>query len=291
MPKAALLNSSDLHEGDRAHTRRTLDDCMDRAIARIGATNPEMVDWLLNGDSVAGRGVFRGQDVDNLLQLGAEQVLVVAWRIKSWAGRIATVGLTGATARRVRLHVTLGHHDATNKDATNPQLVALLRLMGLDAQYHGRYYRHAVPGYGYLFAQHGFGSSQFYPVSMAQIRGGYRDVIDAALSQGIIIKRLLFGHTHQTVLGQPLSSELVCDVTGGWTRPAENKLNWKADRQPGMIPYLYNENALQAEQIKPDDEIRRADLNDPDLPIANMEATARTLRDVSAWARGQGLIP
>jgi hypothetical protein len=291
VPLAALLNTSDLHEGDRAHTRRTLDDCMDRAIARIGQVNPERVDWLLNGDTIAGRGVFRGQDVDNLLQLGAEQVLVAAWRIHNWAGRIQTIGLTGATPRQLAVHVTLGHHDATNKDATNPQLVALLRLLGLAAQYHGRYYLHAVPGYGHLYAQHGFGSSQFYPISMAQIRGGLRDVVDAALSGGVVIRRLLFGHTHQTVLGQPLSSELCADVTGGWTRPPENKLNWKADRQPGVLLYLSGAGEFQAAVIKPDDEIRRAELQDPDLPISNMEATAHTLRAVSQWARSQGLIP
>lgn len=283
MSKKATLVLSDMHYGDGAQLHETLSECMKRAIERVNNFYPNEIEVIVNGDAVAGRGIFRNQETQNIVQLGPEQVAWCAWEIRNWDKRLAY--------SKKRWVIILGNHDHSKKENLAQQLVFMLRLMNVNAVYKQRAYIGSFATEPredmYFQAEHGFGVSSYYANSYAEIRSVWQKFIEHAKVDDVHISRFLRAHSHWLNIGQAVGLDVAIDTTGGWHRQERMTLS-TAMRQTGMLLYLWNGN-LQIETIKADQDLLVKETHDPGLHYKNLEAAGQALQEVIAWGKEQGL--
>lgn len=278
----AVLVVSDMHFGDGAQYYASLSECMARAIREIRSRDPVEVEVVINGDAVAGRGIFRSQEVQNIVQLGSEQAWWCAWTIRGWQQEL----------RASRWVVVLGNHDHTHKENLAQQLVILLRLLGVPAVFGGRSY---VGNFAlddregcWFQAEHGFGVSSYYANSYAEIRAVWRKFIEHAVVDNLVISRFLRAHVHWLNIGQAVGMEVAIDTTGGWHR--QERLSLPSDvRNTGMLLYWHDGERLQIEPIEASRELLMEESRSAGLHYRNLEEAARAMQELTEWAWGQGL--
>lgn len=245
----------------------------------------EEIEVLIVGDAVAGKGIFRGQEFINLLQLGNDQVLYAAWKLRQWVKNVQIA----SQCDNVRVSLVLGHHDHSNRDNLCIQLVAMLHLMDVNARYCGEEYIGEFGDGRKFLALHGFGRSSYYPASYAEIRDTWKNIIGkAVLSDGkVVVNRVLFGHTHWYNVGLNLAPGLSADVLGGFNRVDKLRYGY-AWRPSGMIVYY---GASEVIPIEADLDLLQAELGAGDrLKFDNLRDIAETMGDVFAWGKERGFL-
>jgi len=280
--RKATLVVSDLHFGDGAQLYATLRECMDRAIDRIKAFEPDETEVVLNGDAVAGRGIYRSQEMQNALQFGAEQAWWCAWEIRQWQEAL----------RASRWVMVRGNHDGSNKENLASQLVMMLQIMGIPSVYQARSY---VGNFAaderddsWYEAQHGFGASSYYANSYESIRECWRRFIEHAVTSGINVSRFLRGHTHWLNVGQTVGLGVAIDTTGGWHRQERDKLA-SDTRNTGLLIYLHDGEALDIVTVEADRMLLLSDTDNPGLHYETLSAAAAAMKSVTGWAHERGL--
>lgn len=278
----ATLDISDAHFGDAGQLLATLEECADRAIAQVKDAGPDEVEVVLNGDWVAGRGIFRDQGLQSTVQLGSEQVWFGAWYIRQWQVKL----------KAARWVVIRGNHDQANKEDLARELVMILRALDVPAVYQGRtYVGNFSPDESkpcWFEAQHGFGASSYYANSYEGIRDCWRMYIQHSQQSQILINRFLRGHTHWLNVGQAIGFEVAIDTTGGWHRQERDKLS-SAARNTGLLLYLHDGLKLQPVPIEADCKLLTQETDDPGLHYQTMARAAAALSEATRWARAQGL--
>jgi hypothetical protein len=280
--KKATIVISDLHFGDSAQLYATLRECMNRAIGVARAFEPDEIEVVLNGDAVAGRGIYRSQEMQNALQFGADQCWWCAWEIQSWQQEL------GAG----RWVIVRGNHDHSMKENLAGQLVMSLRLLGVPAVYAGRTH---IGNFSaneaecmWYDAAHGFGASSYYANSYESIRETWRLYIERSQNDNIRVMRFLRGHTHWLNVGQTVGLGVAIDTTGGWHRQERDKL--PADtRNTGLLVYLHDGASLNVVTVEADRKLLLADTENPGLHYETMAAAAAAMQRVTVWAHERGL--
>ena len=287
LARKATLNMSDLHYGDGGQLHAALQGCVERAIQTVLDFQPDEKEVICNGDTAAGRGIFRRQEATVIAQLGSEQVWYAAWEVKGWHERL----------KATRWIFVDGNHDNAHGENLAIQLVAMLQLLGVPAYYAGRTYTGnfalvEAPGQWYE-AEHGFGGSDYYATSYTAIRAAARKFMQRVKRDKIELSRLLYGHTHWIETGKTVGDDYCIDVTGGWH--AQRRHGLAADiRRTGMIAYLHDstggpQGTLDVREIVADQEAVVAETRDVGLVYKNMAAAAAALSQCAEWARSRGL--
>lgn len=282
--RKATLSLSDMHFGDAGQLYRTLQRAMQCATDQIRDFAPDELECLANGDAVAGRGIFRDQEMQNALQFGGEQIWWAAWWLREW-----TLRFQGA---RPRWRIIKGNHDSAKQENLAQQLVSVLRLLDVPAAYTHRAYIGnfaAEPAEDMWFeAQHGFGNSSYYANSYESIREAWRMYIEHTQRDGRCIARFLRAHTHWLNVGQVIGLGVHIDTTGGWHRQERARL--AADtRNTGLLLYLHDGQKLSIVPIEADRQTLLQDTDDPSLHYETMAAAAAALREATTWAHERGL--
>jgi len=280
--RKATIVASDMHFGDQALLWGCLSSTMDKAIARVREFGPDRIEVLLNGDAVAGRGIFRLQSVQNTVQLGAWQVAWAAWEIKRWQERL------GADIWRI----ILGNHDNSVKENLAQQLTVWLRLLEVPVTYADRdvigNFSAEKHDFRWYHAEHGSGYSSYYANSYSAIRSCWKKFIEVAKIHGIMVSRFMRGHTHWLNVGEGIGVETAIDTTGGWHR--QERLVLGSDiRNTGMLLYLADNTELEIETVEPDLEMLVEESKSPTLAFTNMQRAGAGLEHVARWGRSEGL--
>ncbi len=285
------VGTADLHLGDRGHMRRTWLSVRDKIVRLAGSNKPDQLTVVVDGDATAGRGMFRRQELANILQFGGEQVLVAAYKIAEFVHLLGEA--TGIPIEEIDVILLQGHHDTSNGENLGMQLAFILTVMGLKARFAGKSYQKKTRGNKHLLFQHGFGRSSYYPASYEELRETWKKANNLAIASdgGVVVERAIFAHSHWYMVDLA-QGELAVDVLGGFVRPPEDKLNWGVSSRPtGAILYYVQGDELQAVGVEPDISIWREEMEDPDLYLDNLADLATTLKEVSAWARAKGMVP
>ena len=281
--KKATLVVSDQHFGDAGQFYRPLSECMGRAIAEINDFKPDEIQIVCNGDVVAGRGIFRLQEMQNIVQLGPEQVYWAGWEIKQWNKKFD---------KEPEWIIILGNHDNSKRENLARQLVLFLRLLEVPSKYADREYIGYFGDKEAAFhVSHGFGYSSYYANSYAEIRAAWRKFIEIAQVSGVNITRFIRAHVHKINIGQEIGLDCQIDTSGGWHKQERLSLEFSV-RTTGFLLYLYDTNThppLIVKAIEADRELLISENKNIALHYRNMEAAGRALADVAAWGRVEGI--
>jgi len=274
--RKATMNISDMHFGDQAQLFNSLNETIAKAIQQIREFKPDKTVVILNGDAVAGRGIFRFQSVQNVVQLGAWQAAWTAWEISRWHKELAADEWV----------VLLGNHDNSNKENLAQQLAIFLKLLGVPTRYAqreevGNFTCDDENGIWY-HAEHGSGYSSYYANSYSEIRACWRKFVEVAQVEKVVISRFLRAHTHWLNIGQTIGLETAIDTTGGWHR--QERLSLASDiRQTGVLLYLADGADMEVRAVPADLSTLVEETKSPSLMFRNMERAGFGLARMAEW--------
>lgn len=282
---------SDVHWGDRAHMVACLKNVLEKHRQVIRQYRPKQLVMVWNGDAIAGRGIYREQQMDSVFSSTVEQVQLGVAKLHDIHQEL----VEEFPEMEVRHVVTNGNHDRTMGEPTAPLFVSTCRALSLPVVLAGNEHIEncASDGIYHIYFEHGFGHSQVSPSSPAFISAMKDRYI--LLSESYYgdrrIRRFNHGHTHWFQLGMERVIGVFWDTTGGFQRNERVCLG-KNVRPVGICAYVSPAGyggVLDPIGIQPDPDILRRELMDPFLMQANMRDAASALERYSELAEEAGL--
>jgi len=279
----------DMHMGDVGVMLNCLRECQQTVVETARMLQPRRIVLMDVGDSVAGRGVFRNQELTLILPLAAPQVLWAAWEIRRWHMALREAC---PEAEIVWLGVD-GNHKALGENVSY-MLAMVLRLFDVPWMYCGR---HMVENLAlsaedpYLLrAEHGFGGSSYYPNSYAFIRGTWQSLLQADRKHaGSYIRRVVCGHTHWLNIDFSVGDDRRLDTVGGFQRQERYNLP-QVTRPVGMVTYYHDGASLTVGKVMPKQATVDRDEENPTLDMENQIAAAKALLQVHEHMSEIGVI-
>ena len=258
---------SDTHLGDTDHLPETYWSTIYTLteILRVLKKRFEIpgIDVVLNGDIVCGKDVFKNQQFRTLVTRGHWQVSLAEMILKD------TFELIEEVLPIKNLYFLKGTHEQAGE---NYQMY--LKRTFPRAKYAGH---HLVLNIGQdlgsynVLITHGYGSSEYYPISYGLIRDMWK-AISQYKKEGVPIERVCIGHYHWLNIEQNFES-FVLDCTGGFQR-------WEftvSQRPTGALLYFYYDGEVSAIPVRADQEIVEKEVNDPGLEYKNMQYYSKKL--------------
>ena len=295
---------SDLHFGDENVMIETYKSAVNNLINKLKdlATREEIgkITVILNGDIVAGRGIFRGQEAQNIFNKGNIQVLYAAALILELDRALRDIA-------PITYYVIKGNHDHHTGDNYAWELADKLRAFLLDAYYAGH---QLILNLGdkqrehWALIEHGYGGSDYYPISYDFLRNTWKKLNWINREQREKgrkeIERVVAGHTHWLVTNIRQDPYWSIDVSGGFQRNNRVELG-KNQRPAGFILYVFNpkrtgltvydwKEGLRLYEITPDENIMLRELADPALEMKNRANAPHKLMELYNYLLNKGLI-
>ena len=286
------LVTSDFHLFDRGFLLKTLDSLVEKTKVLLKDYQPRRMNWIVNGDTVVGRGVYKNQDMDSVLPTADLQVGAGSLKFSEVAK-----ALVPAIPTKVRF--TLGQHDYSKGEPIAQYLVwgvreLLKEYAHLDIAYSGVEVLEncADEGeYNVLF-EHGWGYSRTSPTSPAMLDAIFRRLLTHE-REGFHVKRFCHAHTHWLNVGMEHVAGLPVDTTGGLQRNERVNLG-RNERPPGWIVYYAppgSEEILDPPfKVEPNKEILRQERLNPNLRADNMIEAGRCLKAFTKEAERLGFL-
>ena len=261
---------SDLHLGHESHLPETYWSCiynLERVLKFLSKIfDIKRARVVLNGDIVSGRNIYRKQELENLIQRGHWQVFLAERVIKRTLEQIEQIVPVH------KVYLIKGHHEDTESN----YMLYLKKSLGDKATYCSRYVildiGEPIGHYNVLFT-HGYGRSQYYPVSPSFIRDILKTLSDFK-SRGIVVERIVTAHSHW------LNPEIIFEstrisVTGGF-----QKWQYSIQQRPsGILLLIYSEDECSVVPIQPLEQIETFERTEPNLEYKNMAYYAQILRE------------
>ena len=300
----ATIVISDLHLGDENVMLETYKSAVNNLINKLKEIAKEekisKIDVILNGDIVAGRGIFRGQEAQNIFNKGNIQVLYASAYILDLHRELSQIA-------PVQYFVIKGNHDTHRGDNYAWELADKLRSFGLNAYYAGH---QRITNLGnkekqhWALIEHGYGGSDYYPISYDFLRNTWKKLNwlnRKQVEQGRKeIERVIVGHSHWLVTNIRQDPYWAIDVSGGFQRNERIELG-KNQRPAGFILYVFDpdrdgltvydwKDGLRLYEIVPDEEVMLKELFDPALELKNRMDAPRKLIELYDYLKKEGLI-
>lgn len=286
------INHSDDHYGDRAHMLGCHSEMVEKTFILLGMYKPDKIIWFSNGDKVAGRGIYKEQHMDSVLNNTRDQrAVAVAKEVEIYERMVNEL-----PEAEIQFRYTHGNHDVNMGERITPDFVYNLRAFGVPAVYHGdeAIINLADNGTYNAYFEHGTGYSEISP-SSPKWWNNMRDKL-LRLSRRFYsddrIRRVSHGHTHWFSLGMERTLDVFIDTTGGCQRN-ERVLLGKNNRPMGWIAYISPEgydSILDPVPIQPQVETVERELADPYLFNKNLDDASRYLTIYREMALGRGII-
>ena len=286
------LNRSDHHHGDRMHMLRCFEQMEDKSLILMRQYQPTRIVLLENGDAVAGRGIYKEQNMDSAVQATDDQNRIAAYKAYQFDERLKAE----FPFADVQWKILCGNHDRNMGENIAPLLALTMRALGLSVAYCGDQYilNLAESGVYNLYAEHGYGYSDISPSAPKYI-SNVKDKL-LSLSQSYYadkrIRRITHGHTHWASVGMERIQDIYFDTTGGCQRNSRVLLG-KNNRPMGWIAYVSPEgysDILQPILIQPDIDMVKEEIADPYLANRNQIDAAKTLEQYTRLAISLGLL-
>lgn len=257
---------SDLHIGHEDFLPCTLFSTIDNLVKVIRQIKKYcsivQFNFVLVGDIVSGARVYKDQYIDNIINKEHFQVSAAVQVIRGILNRLDSI-------RKVDEVI---HLKGTHEKEGNNYTLLIAKLLGPRHFYHGRYHilniAEPLGTYNVCFF-HGFGRSDYYAATLAEIREMQRFYMQKLTYHKIRIHEFCKGHSHWLWLGgvDPANC-FYWSVLGGFQR-------WKktmSQRRPGMILYVYlsgNPGTLWRIPIEPDPDVYLAEIENRKLEFSN----------------------
>lgn len=288
------INLSDWHLHDAKHLPTALASCEAKTVAAIRKFKPRRLRIVENGDVVPGRGIYKQQLLEAVLPRAHQQISAGAIRFLEFVERVADAA--NLAPSDVPIWATPGNHDYSEGEETAPAFVFLLRMLGMNATYCGKYHvlNCADKGVHSILFFHGFGHSQISPSAPSLISETLKLCLKLANDYGFNgrrkIRRVTHGHTHFRAAGIERAAELPFDVTGGFQR-YDRVQQGHNERPTGW--YLYfsprgSEDVIPM-TIEPEREALASDMENVNLQALNMQEASRCLLKFTEEAEKRGV--
>ena len=276
---------SDVHYADANHLLSSCEQTWTKALEVFRQYKPNRIQLVWGDDYVAGRGIYKNQDLDTTVSNAEQQCQVGAVHFMRRMQSLRAI--TDAPISVIWLR---GNHEYSNGHPLAAALFLMVKdicsgfanveyKLGLDASVVNLAYEGT---HNALFL-HGYGHSSISPNSPRFIS----DVKDRLLvmHRNMLpheqIWRVASGHTHMYSKDLERTIGLKWDTTGGWQRNARVQLGFN-QRPSGSIMYVslpgMDGDILEPIGVRPDFDVYRREIEDAHLGARNMEDTAECLR-------------
>lgn len=232
------IRASDHHYGDAGHLVDSCEEAHSAVVDMIERVRPSEIAMVLGDDWIAGRGVFKSQEMRNILPKPEMQCRFGAIMFYDWISAIRAVSDAPVT-----VYWLIGNHDVSMGSSISEMAAeTAARIVDLpDVTFvrGGVWTPVNIAPEGaephVVLMSHGFGYSNQTPHAPAFVNAAKNAIIQLS-QKGIIVRRVSSGHTHwastsiEYVLGVPF------DSCGGWQRNERVKLGL-AQRTPSLLVY------------------------------------------------------
>lgn len=292
------LRRSDDHHCDENHLLSCAAGLEAKFAVLVERYQPDRIQLICGDDWIAGRGVFREQDLQSAVSDPEHQVRVGAVKFRRFVDKIRAVTAAPITVRWLK-----GNHEtAPSKTELGPYLFLQCRVMcegiaGIEMQLfnHRALVNLADEGTYNVLAYHGFGHSNTSPNSPKFVDTAKDNIIlvQRNLPPEQHIRRVLSGHTHWQATGLQRIVDLPFDTTGGLQRNNRVQLGMNS-RPVGWIAYVSPRGAVgeiqQPITLQPDAETYQRELSDPHLGAANRADCAACLAEYDSTMEARKLV-
>lgn len=288
----AHLVRGDDHYTDRAHMGRVCAELEAKSILAMQQYRPQRIVIVYDGDCLIGRGIYKEQQMDSVVQTGQLQRAVACVLVRRFYDRL----IEAFPDAEIVFRFLLGNHDRIHGEPMTPDLVVQLRGLGVPAVYHGM---EAVlnlsdAGTYNVLIEHGFGYSRISPSSDAWWRAMQDRLLRMATTWTAEqrIRRVVHGHTHWFNIGLQRIPGYYVDTVGGCQRNERVKIGLNS-RPCGWILYVStagHAGILDPIGIEPSPETLEADLTDVHLLQRNMAQCAELAPQYDAMMEAAGAM-
>lgn len=279
------LRASDHHYGDAQHLLSCGKSLESKFLEVVKQYEPDKIQIIAGDDWIAGRGIYKEQDLDMVTSDVNEQVSLGA--LKAYEFLLAIREITKAP---IIWRVMRGNHDYAqglsmteslfyafkNLSADIPDLNFVMHWDSITANLAGE-------GIYNVLVKHGFGYSKHSPNSPSFIDAVKDEIIvkQRKMQPEEQYKRVLSGHSHFMSEGLERIVGLPFDTTGGLQRNVRIKLG-SNQRPVGWIAYASPKglvsDILKPITLAPDEDTFFREMADPHLSSQNKEDAAKCVR-------------
>ena len=291
------LRESDRHNGDENHLLSCTASLEEKFCALLQRYEPDRIQHIGFDDWIAGRGIFKEQDLQMAVSDPNQQIVVGAMKARKFYLKIREI-----TQAPIKVFWLRGNHEYVQSVSLTEALFD--KVTGLcsdipNLTFQNNFDRAIVnladKGFYNVLAMHGFGHSKISPNSPA--------LIDTA--KDILIKvqqhrppeqhihRVMTGHTHWASSGLERIPGVHFDTTGGLQRNNRVKLGMN-QRPLGWMVYIsprgMESDIAQPIQLQPDSETFDREMTDDYLKSANRQDCAELLTEYGKILKSRGLL-
>lgn len=285
---------SDVHYGDANHLLSSCESTWQKSLEVIRQYEPSLINLTWGDDFVAGRGIYKNQDLDATVSDAESQCVLGAYKFRERIHQLREVSQSD-----VRVYWLRGNHDYSNGHPLASFLFGLIQQVTRDVDgikfklcWDALTLNLAMEGtYNALF-MHGYGHSGISPNSPRFIS----DIKDRLLimgRNGVQINRVASGHTHWLSVGVERTLGLQFDTTGGWQRNARVQLGHN-QRPSGSIVYVSLPGMVgeiaNPILISPDSDVYQREIEDAHLPARNLAEAGRCLTAYQTLGESEGWL-
>lgn len=279
------LRASDHHYGDANHLLSCGRCLNEKFLVVVEQYQPDRIQIVAGDDWIAGRGIYREQDLDMVTCDVHEQVALGSLKAYDMLKELRTITKAPITWRVMR-----GNHDYAMGVSMAESLFHGLRnlcsdIPDLNFVMHWDSVTTSLSDTGKynVLIRHGFGHSNNSPNSPKFVEAVKDEII--AKQRKMLpceqYRRVMSGHTHWLSVGLERLVGLPFDTTGGLQRNTRIKLG--ANQRPvGWIAYAsprgMDSDILAPIPIVPDQEVYEREIADPHLIAYNREDAAQSVR-------------
>jgi len=280
-----VLRASDHHYGDSNHMLSCSESMQRKTAVLINKFKPDKIEVVAGDDWIAGRGIYKEQDLDMVVSDVNSQCALGAYKARAFLEEIR-----GVSNAPIRWHVMRGNHDHAQGHSMTEYLHLLMLTLCNDIP-DVEFVMHwdriilnlADKGFYNVLVRHGFGYSKNSPNSPGFIEAVKDELLamQREMQPGEHIRRVLSGHTHWASCGIERSMGLYFDTTGGLQRNTRVKLG--ANQRPvGWIAYVspsgMDSDILEPIMVAPEKGAYEREVCDPHLSLSNHQDAAECLK-------------
>ena len=288
------FHTSDHHFHNAGHLIQAFKSVTSKACEAIRRFQPRHFINCIGGDTIQGRGIYRNQHLDNVLNKREQQIAAAAWRMHEYDAELKNALPEKATIEHI---IVQGNHDYSEGDSTCMEFVWAIRQLGVNARFVGQRWIQNIADKGFynVLINHGYGNSMYSPSPNKLIVETQKTLIDLA-HRGYVgdktIRRVWHGHTHWRSGGTEHAPDVPFDVTGGMHR--NDRANIGMNQRPNgwwmFISPPGSNDILQPLPIIPSQRAIRADMDDPQLEQKNRQDAARCIESFAEKMVDMGVV-
>jgi len=289
------IRRSDDHHGDKNHLLSCASSLTEKVKVLVGQYEPDRIQIIGWDDWIAGRGIYKEQDLDSATSDVNEQIAVGAIKTRRFMQAIRSVSKSP-----IECHCLRGNHEYAHGVSMAESLFFQNRTVCEDLPevkfvYHwdNATINLAAEGVYNVLVRHGHGYSKHSPNSPAFIDAIKDELLvkQRQMQPHEQYRRILSGHTHWLTLGLERIHGLYWDTTGGLQRNTRVRIG-DNQRPVGWIVYVspadMDGNILQPIALRPDDDTYQREIADPHLAGANYKDAADCLKEYGDVMQANG---